>query len=319
MRAAWRDVVAAADLFLREEWAFHTEIRSYRHSQLGCEQLAQMKAFMAVALVAGLAIFSAPIGCAAITDIDILQLALNLECLEAEFYSYAAYGKGLDPALRGGGPAPIGGKKANLTTDAKYYAEEIANDEIAHVAALRSVLGNNSVPCPQIDIGPAFAAAANAAFNTTLTPAFDPYANDVFFLHGAYIFEDVGVTAYSGAAPLIQDKTILGAAAGILAVEAYHAGAIRTILSQIATMITPYGVPVSTILDKISALRGAVGGGKDQGVIVNGLVNIVPADPNSIAFARTPAQVLNIVYLSPVGKPGGFFPNGVNVPGLALA
>ena len=61
---------------------------------------------------------------------------------------------------------------------------------------LRSALGKHAVPMPQIDIGPAFAAAANAAFNATVSPAFDPYANDLFFYLGSYIFEDVGVTAY---------------------------------------------------------------------------------------------------------------------------
>jgi hypothetical protein len=69
-------------------------------------------------------------------------------------------------------------------------------DEIAHVNFLRSTLGMEAVSMPLIDVGPAFAAAANAAFNTTLEPAFDPYANDLFFYHGAFIFEDVGVTAY---------------------------------------------------------------------------------------------------------------------------
>ncbi len=61
---------------------------------------------------------------------------------------------------------------------------------------LRSALGKLAVPMPQINIGTAFSTAANAAFNTTLKPAFSPYANDLFFYHGAFIFEDVGVTAY---------------------------------------------------------------------------------------------------------------------------
>ncbi len=39
---------------------------------------------------------------------------------------------------------------------------------------------------------------------------------------------------------------------------------------------------------------------------------IVNADSNTIAFSRTAQQVLNIVYASPSGTPGGFFPNGLN-------
>lgn len=53
------------------------------------------------------------------TGADILNFALQLECLEAEFYSYAFYGKGLTAKQRGGGPMPIGGKKANLTSSYK--------------------------------------------------------------------------------------------------------------------------------------------------------------------------------------------------------
>lgn len=49
------------------------------------------------------------------TDIDLLNFALNLEYLEAEFYSYAAYGYGLSAEDRGNGSASIGGQKANLT------------------------------------------------------------------------------------------------------------------------------------------------------------------------------------------------------------
>jgi len=59
---------------------------------------------------------------------------------------------------------------------------------------------NDSHACTQLNIGTnstdAFPTAANAAFNMTLNPPFSPYANNLFFIHGAFIFEDVGVTAY---------------------------------------------------------------------------------------------------------------------------
>ena len=52
---------------------------------------------------------------AQITDADILNFALNLEYLEAEFYNCAVTGTGLPASLTGGGPASIGCQKANLT------------------------------------------------------------------------------------------------------------------------------------------------------------------------------------------------------------
>ena len=97
-------------------------------------------------------------------DVDVLNFALNLEYLEAEFYLQAAFGRSLSAADSGGGPAPIGGRKVTFATPAiQAYAEEIALDEEAHVKFLRAALGAKAVARPQIDIGPAFAAAANAA------------------------------------------------------------------------------------------------------------------------------------------------------------
>jgi hypothetical protein len=246
-------------------------------------------------------------------DVAILNFALNLEYLEAEFYLQAAFGRSLSAADSGGGPAPIGGRKVKFTSDAvRQYAEEIAIDEENHVKFLRSRLGTAAVARPQLDIGPAFAAAADAAFDTTLKPAFDPYANDLFFLHGAFIFEDVGVTAYKGAARLITNKDFLEAAAGILAVEAYHAGEIRTQLYAQKDVVTPYGVTVETIVKKISDLRASVGGGKDQGINDGGKSNIVVTDADSIAFSRSTDEVLRIVTLGTPGNKGGFFPMGLN-------
>ncbi len=254
-------------------------------------------------------------------DIDVLNFALNLEYLEAEFYLQAAFGRGLSAADSGGGPASTGGRKLTYTgqpTDdaVKAYIEEIAIDEENHVKFLRQALGAFAVARPQINIGGvggAFEAAAKAASNNALA-GFDPYANSLFFLHGAFIFEDVGVTAYKGASPLITNPAYLEAAAGILAVEAYHAGEIRTLLYSQKDVVAAAGLKVSQIVQAISNLRGSVGGGKDQGILNmpdNGKANVVPTDDNSIAFSRSTSEVLAIVYLGGMGK-GGFFPNGLN-------
>ena len=67
-----------------------------------------------------------------------LGVPRNLECLEATFYSYAAYGSGLNSTLRGDGPVAIGGKKAMLSSAVQNYANEVARDEINHVSVTSS-------------------------------------------------------------------------------------------------------------------------------------------------------------------------------------
>ena len=262
-------------------------------------------------------------------DVKIGNFALNLEYLEAAFYTAAVGRLGELKALGGNAeirlPAGFDGNTSiAFANDAvKQYAQEIAEDELNHVKFLRKVLGAGAVDRPVLDIGPAFAAAANAtAYNAkviaapaTLSPDFNPYLNDLFFLHGAFIFEDVGVTAYKGAARLIVDDSangILESAAGILAVEAYHAGEIRTLLYAQKDVKTPYGLTVEQLVNAISALRGALGGGKDQGITVDGRANIIPTDGNSVAFSRSPREVLNIVYGGVGASKGLFFPNGLN-------
>lgn len=262
-----------------------------------------------------------PAPVATVTDFDILNFALNLEYLEAQFYSYAVFGTGLEAGqLTGTGTqgAVTGGRKVAFTDPVvAQYAKEIAQDEVAHVAFLRKVLGTSAVAQPAIDVGTdpngAFSSAARAAGLIGANASFDPYSSDENFLLGAYIFEDVGVSAYKGAAPLVSNKTYLEAAAGILAAEAYHAGLVRTILYR-------KGIATPALVDatvKISDARDSLDGATDIDQGIKGadasISNIVPTDANGLAYSRTTGQVLNIVFLNKLAvAKGGFFPAGVN-------
>ncbi|MBA2552460.1 MAG: ferritin-like domain-containing protein [Geodermatophilaceae bacterium] len=246
----------------------------------------------------------------AISDEAVLNFALNLEYLEAEFYLHATRGIGLNPnATTGVGDRGrvIGGRKVPfVTTAVRDYAQEIAFDEQNHVYFLRSVLGSVKVARPTIDLKEAFTAAALAAGLIQPGETFDAFESETNFLLAAYIFEDVGVTAYKGAAPLLVNKTYLEAAAGLLAVEAYHASNIRTVM--VAQGLQAQSVAISDARDSLDGPED-----KDQGLVFNGKPNIVPTDTNGLAFSRTAGEVLNIVYLNAASvTSGGFFPDGVN-------
>ena len=257
---------------------------------------------------------------AAVGDPEILNFALNLEYLEAEFYSFAVYGVGLDASLRTGtgtqGTVSPGRRVAFSDPVVAQYALEIAQDEIAHVRFLRRALGAATVAEPAIDVSSAsngaFSAAARAAGLIGAGQAFDPYASDENFLLASFLFEDVGVTAYKGAAPLISNLGTLTAAAGILAAEAYHAGLIRTLLYRKGLDTPSLRTATVAISDARDRLDGATD--IDQGIVGTAEAsNIVPVDANALAFSRNTGQVLNIVYLNNAAvTSGGFFPAGVN-------
>ncbi|HEX4766201.1 MAG TPA: ferritin-like domain-containing protein [Lichenihabitans sp.] len=289
------------------------------------DMAAGRRAFMRTSglAAAGAAIFGATganMAEAQSADLDqqILNFALNLEYLEAEFYLHAAFGRGLaDTDIGGNGRlgGVTGGRQVQFQDPTiAAYANEIATDEENHVKYLRSALKGARVARPTIDIQNSFTTAAIAAGLISQGQTFDPYADDVSFVLGAYIFEDVGVTAYSGAVSLITNKNILQAAAGVLAVEAYHAGLVRTVL---------FAKGAFQQTAAISALRATLAGlgnddqgvGPDQSTISGGAAtqaNIVPTDQNSLAFYRTPRQVLNIVYGQTGARQGLFFPDGTN-------
>ncbi len=243
-----------------------------------------------------------------ITDADILTFALNLEYLEAEYYLRGVAGVALGSTEFSPGAAPVqGGRQVPFQTPAlRAFADSVMRNELAHVRFLRGVLGSAVVAQPPIDFNAGFAAVAQAA---GLGPDFDPFADEGSFFLGAFLFEDVGVTAYHGAAPLIRDKKTLTAAAGIHAVEAYHAGMVRSVLFR-------RGPDAITAASAISAFRRQISAapGSDYPIAVDGRSKIVPVNGDGVAPGRTPQQVLRIVYGTPQMNVGGgaFFPNGVN-------
>jgi hypothetical protein len=244
-----------------------------------------------------------------ITDEAILTFVLNLEYLEAEYYLRGTTGQGIGAEDDlGDKPGDVtGGSQVPFATDAyRQFAEELAGNELAHVRYYREELGSKAISRPTIDLTAGFAAVGKAA---GLGDSWDPFANELDFLLGGMLFEEVGVTGYRGAAPLIKDKELLGDIAGVLAVEAYHMGMARSHLFLA-------GVTAQQAANAITAARGKLNGKPEieQGIEVDGHANFVPTDDRAIVFSRTPQEVLQIVYLtSKTGvTKGGFFPDGVN-------
>jgi rubrerythrin len=123
-------------------------------------------------------------------DVEILNFALTLEYLESTFYAEAK-------------------RRAGAGGELKALIELLAKDEQEHVEALAGTvkkLGGKPVAKPKFDF---------------------PYSDTAGFLKLAQTFEDTGVSAYNGAAPMIKSKEVLTAAGSIVQVEARHAAAIR--------------------------------------------------------------------------------------------
>jgi hypothetical protein len=228
------------------------------------------------------------------TELDILNFALNLEYLEAEFYTYAITGKsitsfgiGIDGKATGAnsasGGTTTGGSQVKFNNNnvlSHDVAAEIGSDERAHVVLLRSALG----------------AAAVAKPNLNLNALGIGFGNQTDFLKVARILEDIGVTAYSGAAGMLKTPGIITTAARLLAAEAEHVGSIRT---QVAVLKI-----ASSALDGADLVPPP--SGKQTQILSINLSNGLPA-------TRTAGQVLYLAFGMKAGvNQGGFFPNGLN-------
>jgi hypothetical protein len=229
-----------------------------------------------------------------IDEQDVLNFALNLEYLEAEFYTYAVTGKsitsfgiGIKGRANGANPTDggttVGGKKVTFSDNDLFthdMATQIGADERAHVVLLRGALGSDAVAMPNIDLG-------------ALGFGFD---NQNDFLRAARILEDIGVTAYAGAAGLLKTPGIITTAACLLAAEAEHAAGIRT---QIARLKIP-----TTAVDDVDLIPPPSGSARQIFSI---------KDSDGLVATRTAEQVLYLAFGMKAGvKQGGFFPTGLN-------
>ena len=234
-------------------------------------------------------------------DAAVFNFALNFEYLGAEFYLRAIGRAGLPSELTGnGGPvqAPSTTAVPFENTAIAYLARRLAEDEYGHARFIREVLGDAAIPEPAIDLETSWTTLAVAAGLIQPGEIFNPFADETSFLRGAYVLEDVCVTALAGAAATLTAPASIAAAAGLLGAEGYHAGAIRERLGEIGE---------GTATDAISALRAKLSGVPDFGTQTRrNLNNFANVDSNG-----TPQQVLAIAYGGP-GSSGGFFPNGVN-------
>jgi len=223
-----------------------------------------------------------PVGSARQQEIDVFNFALNLEYLEAEAYSYALNGRGIDASLTTGfgtTGGTTGGRQVSFSDDLlRGFTADILNDELNHIKVLRQTiqsLGGQPIAKPAINLN-----AVGLGFG-----------NQLEFVALTRAFTDTGTSAYAGSARLITEPDLQQASAQILAAEGYHAGNIRL---QFLLLNAP------TTLPPLDA--------KDQPPAAG---NFFAGDTNSLAPARTAPEVALIVRgASATG--GKFFPGGLN-------
>ncbi|GJX59150.1 hypothetical protein Tco_0290540 [Tanacetum coccineum] len=226
--------------------------------------------------------------------------------------------KGLDsiqPNLTGGGPPPVGVRRANLSPLIRDIIAQFGFQEVGHVRAIKSTVPGFARPLLNLS-KEAFANVINSAFDRPLNPLFDPYSNDINYLLATYAIPYVGLTGYVGTIPELESR--------LLGIESGQDAVIRTLLYERATQrVIPYGITVAEFTDRISELRNRLGhaGLKDEGLIVPASLgaegrttgNILSANASSLSYGRTPEEVLRILYQTgDEHVAGGFFPRGAN-------
>jgi hypothetical protein len=140
-------------------------------------------------------------------DAEILNFALTLEYLEADFYT-------------------VKGRQVGLSGQARAYASQFGAQESEHVTALTAAikqLGGTPVKKPTFVF---------------------PVNSESSFLALASTLENTGVGAYNGAGPSLQSKQVLASAGSIVQIEARHAAAIDLLIGKSPTPNQGFDLPI---------------------------------------------------------------------------
>jgi len=219
-----------------------------------------------------------------ISDDDILNFILNLDYLQAEFYTVASSGRRIadySVGIGGVGTAgeTVGGAAIALDPRLRELVTQLAVDERAHVKTLRDRLGARAVAKPAINLE-----ATGAGFRS-----------EAEFLELARLLEDLVMTAYLGVSGLIGDPRLRATAVGLALAEAQHANTFRSLVSERGLVVSRF--------DALDVPPPPSAQGRHFNVDADGLCNM-----------RTASQALAVLYRSQTQftTSGGFFPAGLN-------
>ena len=150
------------------------------------------------AAVTGGAVAAGPLVARAMADIkDDVELMRYL--LSLEYVQSGLYRDGL--------------KEVSLSDDVRRLAEELRDEEVQHVDALRATIDEAGGEPPErlpLEFGSALRSEAS-------------------FLKLANSLEDIAVSAYNGAAPRLQSREFLAVFASLAQIEARHSALVRLV------------------------------------------------------------------------------------------
>lgn len=225
-------------------------------------------------------------------DTQILQYALTLEHLEAEFYNQSLSKLSTSDF-----------ENAGYNASVRNQIYSIGRDEASHVSLLTEALGDQAVPA--------------------CTYNFSAVTDVASFLTTARVLEGVGVSAYLGAAQNISNSSVLETAGSILVVEGQHQtyliaqtneggnvipGAFSTALDfkQVYSLAAPFieSCPENASLPITAFPTLSLSGGENNGSFTPGQqVTASYTSTNSTSSSSTDSNGTYLAIIQGVGAP----------------